>query len=251
MVALFQEFLASMAKKEEVAKVSYGQHVSVEIKDKEKVKGTETPHVYLESLTQGEARDKNANNNPYCYHCLTRGHPKEKCVTPLFCDICESATHVKSRCPLLKKAKNMYAMMCGYAVDGLGFYYISHSVAIRPRAESKTPIVQVVNGEMNAIQVKSEIERLVPGKMIWVSEEVAKNNFKMGFLTKGKRLIEWGVIQTKDRKAKLVIEEGDGKSNNKQVMRKVWVHMTKLPSELLRLSHHLGNWHHFRCNKRC
>jgi hypothetical protein len=45
-------------------------------------------------------------------------------------------------------------------------------------------------------------------------------------------MIEWGMVQTKDRKAKLVIEEGDGRSNSKQAMRKVWVQMTKLPSEL-------------------
>jgi hypothetical protein len=187
MVALFQEFLASMAKKEAVAKASSGQQVNVEIKDKEKVEGAETPKMNAESSTQGEARGYIANNNPYCYRCLSRGHSKEECVTPLFCDIYESTTHVKGRCPLLKKAKNMYAMTCGYAVDGLGFYYIPHSAAIRPRAESKAAIIRVVDGEMNALQVKSEMERLVPGKMTWVVEEVAKNKFKTVFLTKGER----------------------------------------------------------------
>jgi hypothetical protein len=161
--------------------------VNVEIKDKEKVEGAETSKVHAESSAQGEARGYNANNNPYCYRCLTRGHPKEECVAPLFCDICESTTHVKCRCPLLKKAKNMYAMTCGYAVDGLGFYYIPHSAAIGPRAESKTAIIRVVDGEMNAMQVKSEMERLVPGKMTWVVEEVAKNKFKTVFPTKGER----------------------------------------------------------------
>jgi hypothetical protein len=41
-----------------------------------------------------------------------------------------------------------------------------------------------------------------------------------------------GELQTKDRKAKLVIEEFNGGSNIKQVMKKVWVQMAKLPSEL-------------------
>jgi hypothetical protein len=36
----------------------------------------------------------------------------------LYCDICESAAHVKGRCPLFKKAKTTYALTCGYAVDG-------------------------------------------------------------------------------------------------------------------------------------
>jgi hypothetical protein len=43
MVALFQEFLASMAKKEEAAKGPSGQQGNVEIKDNEKVEGAETP----------------------------------------------------------------------------------------------------------------------------------------------------------------------------------------------------------------
>jgi hypothetical protein len=69
-------------------------------------------------------------NGPYCYYCLTRGHPKEECIVTLFCDICESATHIKGRCPLLKKAKSTYALTCSYAVDRLGFYYIPNSVSV-------------------------------------------------------------------------------------------------------------------------
>jgi hypothetical protein len=45
-------------------------------------------------------------------------------------------------------------------------------------------------------------------------------------------MIEWGLVHTKDRKAMLSIEELSGGSNVKQVMRKVWVQMTRLPSEL-------------------
>jgi hypothetical protein len=40
------------------------------------------------------------------------------------------------------------------------------------------------------------------------------------------------MVQTKDHKAKLVIEEWGGGSNIKQIMRKVWVQVTRLPSEL-------------------
>jgi hypothetical protein len=41
-------------------------------------------------------------------------------------------------------------------------------------------------------------------------------------------MIEWGMVQ----KATMTIEELDGGSNVKQVMRKVWVQMSRLPSEL-------------------
>jgi hypothetical protein len=69
-------------------------------------------------------------NGPYCYRCLTQGHPKEEFSVELFCEICESVTYVRGCCPLLKKAKSTYALTCGYAVDGLGFYYIPNSVAL-------------------------------------------------------------------------------------------------------------------------
>jgi hypothetical protein len=124
-------------------------------------------------------------------------------------------------------------MTCGYAVDGLGFYYIPHSAPIKPRAEAKTATICVIEGEMTAVQVKTEMERLVPGKTNWVIQEIATNKFKTVFPTKSElnRMIEWGMVQTKDRKAKMVIEECGGGSSIKQVMRKVWVQMAKLPSE--------------------
>jgi hypothetical protein len=165
---------------------------------------------------------------------LTRGHPKEECFVDLFCDICESASHVKGRCPLLKKAKSTYTLTCGYAVDGLGFYYIPTSVAVRPKTAAKMAMVRVVEGEMTAAQVKVELERLIPAKMSWAVEEIEHNKFRTVFPSKGEmqRMIEWGLVHTKDRKAMLIIEELGGGSNVKQVMRKVWVQMTRLPSEL-------------------
>jgi hypothetical protein len=78
-----------------------------------------------------------------------------------------------------------------------------------------------------------ELERLVPAKVNW-EVEIEKNIFKTVFPSKGEMLhmIQWGGLQTKDRKAKLVIEELGGGSNIKQVMKKVWVQMSKLPNEL-------------------
>jgi hypothetical protein len=149
----------------------------------------------------------------------------------LFCDISESAAHVKGRCPLLKKAKSTYALTCGYTVDDLGFYYIPNSVAISPRTVMKTTLVRVVEGNMNAMQIRLELERLVPAKVNWEVEEIEKNIFKTVFPSKGD-MIEWGELQTEDRKAKLVIEELSGGSSIKQVMKKVWEQMSKLPNEL-------------------
>jgi hypothetical protein len=82
--------------------------------------------------------------------------------------------------------------------------------------------------------VKVEMERLVSTKMTWAVEEIEQNKFKTVFPSKGemKRMIEWGMVHTKDRKVARIIEELDGGSTVKQVMRKVWVQMSRLPSEL-------------------
>jgi hypothetical protein len=107
-------------------------------------------------------------------------------------------------------------------------------MVVRPKTAAKMAMVWVVEGEMTATQVKAELERLVPAKMFWAVEEIEHNKFKTVFPSKGEmqRMIEWGLVHTKDRKAMMIIEELGGGSNVKQVMRKVYVQMTRLPSEL-------------------
>jgi hypothetical protein len=233
MLDLFQKFIASMGGKEE-AKVTSEQLKNKEVCEQEKRETEEPPKEAAESSAQGAARGMSNNSGLYCYRCLTRGHAKEECSVTLFCDICESASHVKGSCPLLKKAKNTYAMTCGYAVDGLGFYYIPHSVAVRSKSAARLAMVRVVEGEMTASQARAEMERLVPAKMSWAVEEIVHNKFKTVFPSRGEmqRMIEWGLVHKKDRKAMLIIKELGGGSHVKQVMRKVWVQMTRLPSEL-------------------
>jgi hypothetical protein len=126
MLELFQQFMASITNKEG-AKETATQPTEVTTNEKQKQEKEEPSKEVAESSAQCEAQGNNAINIPYCYRCLTRGNAKEECNVQLFCDICESISHVKGRCLLLKKAKNLYAMTCGYAIDGLGFYYIPHS----------------------------------------------------------------------------------------------------------------------------
>jgi hypothetical protein len=153
-----------------------------------------------ESSAQGEARGTNTANAPRCYRCLNRGHAKDDCTATLLCDICESPAHVKGRCPLLKKAKPTYALTCGYAVDGLGFYYIPTAVAVRPRPAAKHAIVRVLEGVLNATQIKAELTRLVPSKLTWEVEEVEPSVFKTVFPSKNEMqpMIEWGILHIKN-----------------------------------------------------
>jgi hypothetical protein len=139
-LALFQKFLETIANKEEATNAAAleGSKLPGEAERVEKPAQTRDG---VESSTQGEVRGNNAANVPYCYRCSKHGHPKEECTVTLFCDICENPNHIRRRCPILKKAKSTYALTCGYAVDGLGFYYVPRSVAVRPRARAKAAVV--------------------------------------------------------------------------------------------------------------
>jgi hypothetical protein len=70
---------------------------------------------------------------------------------------------------------------------------------------------------MTTLQVKAEMERLVPAKMTWAVEESEQNKFKTIFSSMGEMqwMIEWGMVHTKDRKTTLIIEELNGGSNVK------------------------------------
>jgi hypothetical protein len=46
-----------------------------------------------ESSTQGEARSNSEfGKPPYCYRCLSRGHPKQECDAQLVCKVCDSTS---------------------------------------------------------------------------------------------------------------------------------------------------------------
>jgi hypothetical protein len=143
LMILFQQFIDSMGNKEQTNKKD-SQEETQDNGEKGK-EAVDMPEKEVpKSSAQGEARGNTIVNPPYCYRCLMRGHPKEECSVVLFCEICESVAHVRGHCPLLRKVKNTFALTCGYAVDGLGFYYISNSVAVRPKAAAKTVVVRVV-----------------------------------------------------------------------------------------------------------
>jgi hypothetical protein len=74
------------------------------------------------------------------------------------CEICVSTSHVKACCLLHKKAVKTFAMTCGYAVDGLGFYYIPHSAVPRNKEASKLAVIKVIQGALSVTQVQAEME---------------------------------------------------------------------------------------------
>jgi hypothetical protein len=210
-MSLLQQLLASLSDK--------GKATEVEPQLKQGASGVEAKHDdVLESLVQGKARLNMENGKPpYCYRCLSRGHAKEECVAQLVCEVCDNTTHMKARCPVHKKAVKSFVMTYGYAVDGLVFFYIPHTAAPRSKEQSRAAVIKVVQGK---------------GK--WIVEEIGPNTFKTSFSSRGElqRMVEWRDVQSKDRKAVMIIEESVDGSFFKQALKHVWVQMTGLPEEL-------------------
>uniref|UniRef100_K3ZCU6 CCHC-type domain-containing protein n=1 Tax=Setaria italica TaxID=4555 RepID=K3ZCU6_SETIT len=115
-------------------------------------------------------------NKPYCYRCLTKGHINTQCTTQISCALCVTDTHVTKACPQAKVAKQT-ASLCGYAVDGLGFYHIPYNGKLKAQPESKAAVVKVIEGSMTANNIAVELERLLPGSSNWVLEEKGADAF--------------------------------------------------------------------------
>jgi hypothetical protein len=126
------------------------------------------------------------------------------------------------------------AVPCGYAVEGLGFFHITHDPSQKERNDARSALIRITDGELSAPNVVSELERLIPGGWMWKVEEIGKDNFKIVFPSKAEllRMVEWGVVQTKVQNAKLQIEERVVDNEVKYVLPTVWVQFTGLPRHL-------------------
>jgi hypothetical protein len=77
---------------------------------------------------------------------LIKGLEKLECETVSYC---ESNYHVKGWCPLYKIASKLHAIPCGYAVPGLGFYYIPNNATVKAKLDvNKVAEFQVSDGLM-------------------------------------------------------------------------------------------------------
>ena len=183
---------------------------------------------------------KGSGKPPYCYRCYTKGHKMEDCSTKLYCDICDCNEHAMERCPIYRsvqpdtKKANAFTIPCGYAVEGLGFYYINSPESFKNKVESKTEMIRVSGGSLTAANVTSEMERLFPGGWRWIVEETGANTFRTVFPSRAEmqRMVEWGVLHTKFTGVTLRFEESVGGDEVKFAMPKVWVQFTGLPKEL-------------------
>jgi hypothetical protein len=64
---------------------------------------------------------------------------------------------------LYKIASKLHAILCGYAVPGLGFYYIPNKASVKVKLDVKAAVIRVSYGVLTS-QVIAELERLIPDK---------------------------------------------------------------------------------------
>lgn len=87
----------------------------------------------------------------------------------LYCDICDCVEHVTERCPVYHSVQpdphrvTPFAATCGYAVDGVDFYYINPPESLKHKVESKSALIRITGGSLTQANVTSEMERLIPG----------------------------------------------------------------------------------------
>lgn len=96
---------------------------------------------------------------PYCWRCLTKGHTMQVCTADLWCDICQAPSHNTERCQKFRGTKPA-ALTAGYAVDGLGFFYIPHTSSTKQPADSRLASIKIDGGCLSVPQVVAELERL-------------------------------------------------------------------------------------------
>ncbi|WVZ54019.1 hypothetical protein U9M48_004889 [Paspalum notatum var. saurae] len=151
----------------------------------------------------------------------------------LLCDVCDSDEHVAKACPYSKGAKPT-AILCGYAVDSLGFYHIPFNGKQKANLDSKDALVKVLEGSLTEAQVTVELERLLPGNVKWVLEKVDQNTFATTFPSEADlhRMILWGPIEAKNVKARMEISEKKDAEEWKYEIPKSWIQFRGLSKEL-------------------
>jgi hypothetical protein len=76
----------------------------------------------------------------------------------LCCELCYGDHTIKS-CPKSKKT-NANAVPCGYAVEGLGFYFIPMIQNPKVNAQERRAVVCVLEGSFTVNQLAVELEKL-------------------------------------------------------------------------------------------
>jgi hypothetical protein len=125
----------------------------------ETIKELSTP-THLDDKVGSSVISSSKEKVPFCFRCKNKGHQLSDCNIELFCEICDVKTHLTSKCPVVRACKT-FAIPCGYAVEGLGFYFIPQPIPVKQRQGGCNGTMSIVEGSMNEEQILNELKRLV------------------------------------------------------------------------------------------
>ena len=128
---------------------------------------------------------------------------------------------------------NSTAIPCGYAVEGLGFYFIPVVENSKIASDDKSAVVRVLEGSFTADQLAVELDKLLPGNS-WVIEEKGNDAFFTNFPSSEvlNHMVNWGPMDTKTVNGKIWFEKGAKNDVFKYEIDKVWMQFRGLPKEL-------------------
>ncbi|KAG2641287.1 hypothetical protein PVAP13_2KG170700 [Panicum virgatum] len=126
------------------------------------------------------------------------------------------------------------AIPCGYAVEGLGFYYIPYAGLPKAKPEEKLATVNVLDGSFTTEQMSVELERLLPDKETWNLQQQGVDSFSLNFPSAVllDQMVKWGPMETKTAEGKISFEKGVENEVFKYEIPKIWVQFRGLPKDL-------------------
>lgn len=151
----------------------------------------------------------------------------------LRCELCSDEHHT-SQCALLHGPKPG-ASFCGLAGGGLGVFHIPYNGAVNPpKRVSATALIRIVEGNVPATLVSSELARLIPVKWDRTVKEHGKNTFIVPFpcQVELQRMVAIGSVTRKGKEGVMEFEEWNHEIKPKHKLEKVWVHVYGVPYEI-------------------
>ena len=183
-----------------------------------------------ESSVRGSQKSK---GKPYCWRCRTNGHTIHECSMVLCCELC-FGDHVTKVCPFNKKSAATSGTLCGYAVQGLGFYFIPAVANPRVNSLETKALVRVLEGSFSVNQLAVELEKFQPDKNHnWDIQTTGTGAFIINFPSAEllNHVVNWGPMSAKRVQGKIQFEKGTESEVNKWEIDKVWVQIRGLPNE--------------------
>jgi hypothetical protein len=128
------------------------------------------------------------------------------------------------------KKTTISALPYGYAVEGLGFYYIPvFNENPKEKVEEKLGVVHVLEGSITTDLLAVELEKLLPKKLLpgkhkWEIEEKGKDAFTTNFPSADwlDTVVNWGPMNTKPVEGKIQFEKNKEKDVYRYEIEKVW-----------------------------